>query len=99
LMEAGVELREYTGAVLHAKSMVVDDRLAVVGSTNFDFLSIAMNWELLVVIEDPEIVDQLREQHAKDLEESEEVTLDWVKSRPWWRKWLGSLGASVLRKL
>ncbi|MDB4644276.1 phospholipase D-like domain-containing protein, partial [bacterium] len=75
-MEAGVKLREYTGAVLHAKSMIADDRLAVVGSANFDFLSISMNWELSVVIEDPEIVSQLREQHEKDLEQSEEVTLD-----------------------
>lgn len=99
LMEAGVALREYTGAVLHAKSMVADDRLAVVGSANFDFLSISMNWELSVVIEDEEVVSQLREQHERDLEESEEVTLDWVKRRPWWRMWLGSLGASVLRKL
>lgn len=98
LMDAGMKLREYSGAVLHAKSMVADDRHAVVGSANFDFLSIAMNWELSVVIEGPEIVNQLREQHAVDLEESEEVTEDWVKSRPWWRTWLGSLGESVLRK-
>lgn len=45
LMDAGVKVREYTGSVLHAKSMVVDDRLAVVGSANFDILSISMNWE------------------------------------------------------
>jgi len=44
-MDAGVKVREYTGSVLHAKSMVVDDRLAVVGSANFDILSISMNWE------------------------------------------------------
>ena len=99
LMDAGVKVREYTGSVLHAKSMVVDDRLAVVGSANFDILSISMNWELSVVIEDAKIVEQLRVQHEKDLELSEEVTLDWGKTRSWWRRWLGALGASVLRKL
>jgi cardiolipin synthase len=99
LMDAGVKLREYTGSILHAKSMIVDDRLAVVGSANFDFLSISMNWELSVVIEDAKIVEQMRVQHEEDLKLSEEVTLDWGKTRSWWRRWLGALGASVLRKL
>ena len=45
------------------------------GSANFDILSISMNWELSVVIEDAKIVEQLRVQHEKGLELSEEVTL------------------------
>lgn len=45
------------------------------GSANFDILSISMNWELSVVIEDAKIVEQLRAQHEKGLELSEEVTL------------------------
>ena len=45
------------------------------GSANFDILSISMNSELSVVIEDAKIVEQLRVQHEKGLELSEEVTL------------------------
>ena len=45
------------------------------GRANFDILSISMNWELSVVIEDAKIVEQLRAQHEKGLELSEEVTL------------------------
>ena len=79
--------------------MVADDRLAVVGSANFDILSISLNWELSVVIEDPEVEGLLRTQHEIDLESSEEVSPDWELTRSWWRKLLGWLGASVLRKL
>ncbi|MGC6582630.1 MAG: phospholipase D-like domain-containing protein [Akkermansiaceae bacterium] len=99
LQDAGVTIREYKGSVLHAKSMVADDRLAVVGSANFDLLSIALNWELSVVIVDPVVVEQLRKQYEIDLKQSEEVPPDWEHRRPWLRHLLGFVGASVLRKL
>jgi len=86
LLTAGIKVQEFTKAVLHAKSMVIDEELAVVGSANFDFLSCSLNWELAVVIQDAEVVKKL-------------VKPDWALSRPWWRQWLGWLGASVLRRL
>jgi len=49
LRDDGIKFHEYQGRVLHAQSMVFDDRLAVVGSANFEDLSISMNWELGVV--------------------------------------------------
>ena len=55
LMDDGIKFHEYQGRVLHAKSMVCEDRLAVAGSANFEDLSISMNWELGVV-DDPTIV-------------------------------------------
>ncbi len=99
LLSVGIQVQEYTQAILHAKSLVVDDELAVVGSANFDFLSFSLNWELAVVIQDGEVVQALREQHRKDLESCEMVKPDWALSRPWWRQWLGWLGAGVLRRL
>ncbi len=99
LLDSGVKIQEFTKAVLHAKSMVVDDELVVVGSANFDFLSCSLNWELAIVIQDPEVVAQMRTQHEKDLLDSEPVQADWAKLRPWWRQWLGWLGAGVLRRL
>jgi len=99
LLRKKVKIYEYTEAVLHAKSMVVDDDIAVVGSANFDFLSFSLNWELAVVIRDPEVVECLRRQYHKDLKFCVAVEDGWARSRPWWRKGLGWLGASILRKL
>ena len=54
LIRAGVRLREYAGdAVLHAKTIVVDGRRAMVGSYNFDTRSDRLNLELGVYADDP----------------------------------------------
>ncbi len=99
LMDDGVEIHEYLERVLHAKTMVFDNRLAVVGSANFDYLSISMNWELGVVVDDPEVVRQLIQQYEKDLESSDVVRWDWAEDRPWWRRALAWIGAAIIRKL
>jgi phosphatidylserine/phosphatidylglycerophosphate/cardiolipin synthase-like enzyme len=85
LMDDGIKFHEYQGRVLHAKSMVCEDRLAVAGSANFEDLSISMNWELGVV-DDPTIVSQLIRQDERDLESRVAVDWDWAESRPWWRR-------------
>ena len=99
LMDDGIKFYEYRGRVLHAKSMIFDDRLAVVGSANFDYLSISMNWELGIVVDDPAIVRQLMDQFKRDLECSEAVDWDWAESRPWWRRAFAWIGAAMIRKL
>jgi len=99
LLESEVKIQEYMDSILHAKSMVVDDEISVVGSANFDVLSFAFNWELAVVIADEKVVKSLRSQHEKDLLMSQAVASDWAKDRPWWRQWIGWLGATVLRRL
>lgn len=46
-------------ASLHAKTMVIDDRLSVVGSVNLDARSILQNTEIALVIDSPAINQQL----------------------------------------
>jgi len=97
LMKHGIKFHEYLRSVLHAKSIVIDDHLALVGSSNFDYLSISWNWELAVVIDDAEVVTKLREQYAIDLEESETVDEQSASARPWWRRMMSWIGASIIR--
>lgn len=52
LIAHGVEIYEYTPAFLHAKVAVVDDRWATVGSSNIDPLSLLVNLEANVVVQD-----------------------------------------------
>ena len=42
LEKSGVTAYEYLPSMMHAKTMLIDDRLSVVGSMNLDFLS--MEW-------------------------------------------------------
>jgi cardiolipin synthase A/B len=49
----GIQIFEYTPAFLHAKVAVVDGRWATVGSSNIDPLSLLLNLEANVVVQDP----------------------------------------------
>ena len=57
LMESGIKFYEYTPGFMHAKSMVCDDR-AFIGSYNFDFRSLRLNYECGVIFSG-EICDEI----------------------------------------
>lgn len=59
LMAGGVQIYEYTPAFLHAKVALVDASWATVGSSNIDPLSLLLNLEANVVIEDADFVASL----------------------------------------
>ncbi|KQV86457.1 cardiolipin synthase ClsB [Pelomonas sp. Root1237] len=59
LLGHGVEIYEYTPAFLHAKVAVVDGQWATVGSSNIDPLSLLVNLEANVVVQDAGFAVQL----------------------------------------
>ena len=61
LLEAGVEIHEYTASFMHAKVAVVDGRWATVGSSNLDPLSLLLAREANVVVDDAGFAEELRE--------------------------------------
>lgn len=99
LLGWGVRVIEYLGPVLHAKTMVIDDNVAIIGSNNFDILSVVMNRETAIVVFDDDVSDELNRQWSNDLMLSERVANDWQGIRPWWRLWLAKLGCFLLRRL
>jgi len=66
LLDAGVRVWHWTGAMLHAKTVVVDRRWSLIGSTNLDWLSLRRNAELNVEIHGSRIGDQMAEMFAAD---------------------------------
>ncbi len=61
LLQLGVDLWEYRGPnTIHAKSAVLDDQLALIGSFNMDPRSQQLNTETAVAIPDAETARQLR---------------------------------------
>jgi cardiolipin synthase len=61
LLDAGVQIFEYTKSFLHAKVAVVDGRWATVGSSNIDPLSLLLMREANIVAEDRKFALELRE--------------------------------------
>ena len=57
LLEAGVQIYEYVPGFVHAKTMVSDDRKAVVGTINLDYRSLYLHFEDGVYFYRNQIVD------------------------------------------
>ena len=60
MLKAGVSIHRHTGSFLHAKHLSVDDDVALIGSSNFDIRSFALNAEVSVLIYDRAVVADLR---------------------------------------
>lgn len=86
LLSAGIKVFEYLPAMLHAKTMIVDGRVAVVGTTNIDNRSFEHNDEVNLLVVDPEVAGVLAAQFAVDLAASEAVTLRRWHGRAWWER-------------
>ncbi|HWL92883.1 MAG TPA: cardiolipin synthase [Phycisphaerae bacterium] len=61
LLEAGVELYEYDGGMIHSKQVVVDQRWAMVGSANMDVRSFQLNFELTCILYDKLVAEYLQQ--------------------------------------
>ncbi len=61
LLAAGVKVYEYGPRLLHSKTLLVDDDLALIGSANFDNRSFRLNFEVHALIHDATIASQLEE--------------------------------------
>ncbi len=70
LLDAGVAIFLHQQGMLHAKTMTVDDSLALLGSSNMDIRSFYLNFELNVLMYGPEIVGELRFAQMRYISES-----------------------------
>jgi cardiolipin synthase len=75
LLEAGIRVFEWNGAMLHAKTAVADGMWARVGSSNLNIASWIGNYELDAVIEDERFAQQMEEMYERDLENATEIVL------------------------
>jgi len=95
LLQAGVKIHERRDALLHAKTAVIDGVWSTVGSSNLDWRSFALNYEVNAVILGTRFGERMQELFAEDIRQSHQVTLDaWedrgVRNR--FMEFLGRLG-------
>lgn len=91
LLDGGVQLHEYSPALLHTKMMIIDGTWATVGSTNLDNRSMAMNDELNVMFYDRTIAKRLEEIFAADVAYSHKVSREQLENQDWLHRALGVL--------
>jgi cardiolipin synthase len=83
LLEAGVRIYLYPAPyVLHAKHFTIDDEVAVLGSSNMDMRSFALNYEVSLMLLGADIVARMRKVEDGYRARSRELTLEEWGRRP-----------------
>lgn len=95
ILARGVRIFEYDDAVLHAKTMVADGFVSVVGSTNLDFRSFRFNAECNLVILDEATGASMTDTFEKDLERSREILPDRWRERGRIHRWGDALARGL----
>ncbi|MFM1653977.1 cardiolipin synthase [Brevibacillus sp. B_LB10_24] len=74
LLESGVKCYYYVNGFLHAKTIVVDGKIASVGTANIDNRSMKLNFEINAFVYDTRTAGALQQIFLRDLEDCEEIT-------------------------
>jgi cardiolipin synthase len=83
LLEAGVTIYLYPAPlVLHSKHLTVDDEIAVIGSSNMDLRSFALNYEVTVLMVGRQVVDRMRAVEDGYRARCRALTLEEWRQRP-----------------
>jgi cardiolipin synthase len=87
LLTSGVKIYQRKPPFMHAKAMVIDSSIALVGTANLDVRSLELNYETIALIEDAAAIDKLKLMIHDDMDSSTEINLN---------EWLGR---SAIQKL
>jgi cardiolipin synthase len=82
LMDANIKVYRYTKGFVHAKTMVVDDIFSTVGTSNMDYRSFNINFEVNAFIYDTKTSKILKNYFLEDLECAEIVEQERWTNRP-----------------
>ncbi len=81
LLEAGVKIFLYKKGFVHAKNVVADTRLSVIGTANMGIRSFDLNFKIMSVIYGYRLATQMEQAYFDDLKECREISAEeWNKT-------------------
>jgi cardiolipin synthase len=96
LLQAGVDIREYKGGLLHSKTLTLDGEISLIGSANMDRRSFDLNYENNILLYDTALTGELRQRQQSYIDSARQVTLEevdaWTLSRRLWNNTVAMLG-------
>lgn len=81
LLKSGVKAYTYEGGFLHAKTLIIDEEIASVGTANMDIRSFQLNFEINAFVYDETVASSLTYFFKEDLKNSLEITKERYESR------------------
>lgn len=86
LLQAGVEIYMYQKGFVHAKTLVTDGKLSIVGTANMDHRSFELNFEVNVIVYDQQFAEEMRQVFFDDLKQAEKIDPEGWYKRPAYRQ-------------
>ncbi|MEO6404788.1 MAG: cardiolipin synthase [Ferruginibacter sp.] len=84
LLVAGVDIYVYNKGFVHAKTLVTDGSLSMIGTANMDHRSFELNFEVNAIIYDIAFAEKMRKVFFEDLAFSEKLNAEeWYKRSAW----------------
>lgn len=84
LLRAGVEIYQYTKGFVHAKTVVTDRKVAIVGTANMDYRSFDLNFEVNAIVYDRETATELADVFYRDIADAEKInSSEWINRSAW----------------
>lgn len=92
LLEAGVRIWLYPAPlVLHAKYLVIDESVAVIGSSNMDYRSFCLDYEIMLMAFGGDLVDDLEANSAGYRAASTLLTSQAWSKLPWHQRYIDNV--------
>lgn len=82
LLKAGVAIYRYKKGFVHAKTLVIDRKIAMVGTANIDYRSFDLNFEVNAIIYDEGLAAELRKVFYEDMANAESIDITAWQKRP-----------------
>jgi cardiolipin synthase len=96
LLQAGVQICEYVGGLLHSKTLTLDGDITLIGSANMDCRSFDLNFENNILIYSPQLTETVRARQQTYIDSANKISLqevqDWPLSRRLWNNSIAMLG-------
>lgn len=84
LLPTGVKVYRYQNGFMHQKVLLMDDRIAGVGTANFDNRSFRLNFEITLLVDDPAFAARVDEMLQADMRRSRQVSTQEMDNKPVW---------------
>ena len=86
LLEAGVKIYLFDAGLLHTKSVLIDNKLALIGTVNMDLRSFLLNFEVTIAVEDRNFANEVVMLHENYLANSSALNMqEWI-NRPFYHR-------------
>ena len=91
LLDAGVKIYQYNKGFLHSKIVIVDGKVASIGTANMDMRSFHLNFEVNAFLYDTASIESLTDDFLNDIFESDKIDKSEFKRRHWKYRFYESL--------